>query len=266
MPQPYVTLLAFWIGACLGSFANVLVHRLPREESIVWPPSRCPKCGKSIAWYDNIPVLGWIWLRGKCRRCRKPISPRYPAVELIVGVLAVGLWQRWGFVSPAWALLCLAAACALTAITLIDWDTFLIPDELSLGLLLLGLMAAPYNPLYWGLPLWKAWLLAARGAAIGFALCYAVAWAGEYIFGQEAMGGGDIKLLAAVGAWSGGIGAFDCLMLGSIVGSVYGVALMLRGKAGRRDPIPFGPFLSAGALFNLFIVLPLGFPFIAATW
>jgi leader peptidase (prepilin peptidase)/N-methyltransferase len=258
--------LAFWLGACLGSFANVLVFRLPKEISIVWPPSACPSCKARIAWYDNIPVLGWVWLRGKCRRCRRPISPRYPAVELFMGAAAVALWQRWSDASPAWAALSALAACVLVAVTLIDWDTFLIPDELSLGLLAVGLAVAPLNPLYWGFPAWQGWLLALRGAAAGFAMCYAVAWAGELIFGQEAMGGGDIKLLAAVGAWSGGVGAFDCLMLGSVIGSVYGLGLMLRGRAKRSDPIPFGPFLSAGAVFNLFIVLPLGFPFLPATW
>ena len=259
-------LLAYWIGSCLGSFANVLVYRLPKEQSVVWPPSRCPKCGSHIAPYDNIPVVSWLLLRGRCRRCKGAISARYPAVELTVGLLGAALWRRWGDVSPAWAALCAIAACVLVAVTLIDWETFLIPDELSLGLLVAGLCVAPFNPLYWGMPAWKAVLFALRGGAAGFALCYGVAWAGEWFFGKEAMGGGDIKLLAAVGAWSGGVGAFDTLMLGSVLGSVYGVALLARGRAKRSDPIPFGPFLSAGAVFNLFLVLPLGFPFLPVAW
>ena len=258
--------LAFWLGSCIGSFANVLVYRLPREESVVRPPSRCPHCGSRIAAYDNVPILGWLLLRGRCRRCKAKISARYPIVELVSGILALALWRRWGDASPAWAYLSGLAAIMLLAVTLIDWETFLIPDELSLGLLIAGLCVAPFNPLFWGEPAWKAVLLALRGGAVGFSLCYAVAWAGEALFGKEAMGGGDIKLLAAVGAWSGGVGAFDCLMLGSVVGSIYGVALMARGRATRSDPIPFGPFLSVGAVFNLFLVLPLGFPFIPATW
>jgi leader peptidase (prepilin peptidase)/N-methyltransferase len=254
--------LAFWLGACLGSFVNVLIHRLPNDESIVWPPSRCPRCRKGIAFYDNVPLLSWLLLAGRCRRCHGAISPRYPLVELAVACLALGLWRRWGAESPAWAALAAVAAGALVAVALIDWDTFLIPDELSLGLLVLGLCAAPLNPCFGDVPAWKSFFYALRGGAAGFALCYATAWFGERLFGREAMGGGDIKLLAAVGAWSGALGAFNCLMLGSLVGSIYGVALLARGGAKRSDPIPFGPFLSAGAVFGLFVRLPPGFPFL----
>lgn len=254
--------LSVSLGACLGSFANVLIHRLPKDESIAWPPSRCPKCGKAIAAYDNIPVLSWLLLRGRCRSCRAPISARYPAIEITVAALSLLVWLRWGAASPAWAALATLAACMLVAVTAIDFETFLIPDELSLGLVVLGILASPLNPLFAGAPLWKHVWFAARGAVIGFSLCYFVAWAGEALFGKEAMGGGDIKLLAGVGAWSGGVGAFDCLMIGSLLGSVYGMALLARGRAKRSDPIPFGPFLSVGALFNLFFILPLGFPFV----
>ena len=255
--------LAAALGACLGSFANVVIHRLPQELSIVTPRSRCPKCKRTIAWFDNIPVVSWLLLRGRCRGCRTSISPRYPAVELTVSVLAWLLWRRWALdVGAAWPAAATLAAATLVMVTLIDWDTFLIPDELSLGLLVLGLLVSPLNPLFAGAPWWQAALWSARGAAMGFALCYGVAEVGEKMFGKEAMGGGDIKLLAAVGAWSGGIGAFDCLMIGSLIGSCYGLALMGRGKLKRADPIPFGPFLSAGAIFNLFYVLPLGFPLV----
>ena len=260
-PRPDVWIAAA-LGACLGSFANVVIYRLPKEQSLVWPPSRCPKCARPISWYDNVPVLSWLVLRGRCRGCRKPISPRYPAVEALVAALAALLWRRYGALGPAWPALATAAATALVCVTLIDWDTFLIPDELSLGLLLLGVVAATLNPLYKNGPSWMPFLYALRGAAVGFALCYGVAVLGEAAFGKEAMGGGDIKLLAAVGAWSGGIGAYDCLMLGSVLGAFYGLALMRRGKLKRSDPIPFGPFLSAGAIFNLFLVLPLGWPLV----
>jgi leader peptidase (prepilin peptidase) / N-methyltransferase len=250
-------------GACLGSFVNVLIHRLPREESIVWPSSRCPRCRKAIAFYDNVPILSWLWLRARCRRCKGRISARYPLVEAVVAALALLLWRRWaGAGQPFWPPIAALAAGALVAVTIIDWDTFLIPDELSLGLLALGLACAPLNPLFAGAPWWQAYLWAARGAAAGFALCYGTAAAGEALFGKEAMGGGDIKLLAAVGAWSGVLGAFDCLMIGSLLGSAYGVALIARGRLKRADPIPFGPFLSAGAIVNLFVVFPLGFPFV----
>lgn len=261
MTELPAALLAFWLGSVLGSFANVVVYRLPKDESVVWPPSRCPRCKTRIKFYDNIPVLSWLLLRGRCRSCKGRFSVRYPAMELGMALLALALWRRWS-AEPVWAALAVMAACAFVAVAVIDWDTFLIPDELSLGLLAAGLVVAPLNPLFAGHPAWMAWLLALRGAAAGFAICYGVAAAGEKLFGKEAMGGGDIKLLAAVGAWFGGVGAFDCLMLGSFAGSIYGVCLMARGAVKRSDPIPFGPFLSAGALFNFFYLLPLGFPFV----
>lgn len=250
------------MGACLGSFANVVVYRLPKEQSLVWPPSRCPRCAKPIAWYDNIPVLGWLVLRGRCRACKGAISPRYPVVEAAVAALAALLWRRWIPTGPAWPVFAIAATTMLVCVTLIDWDTFLIPDELSLGLLALGLVAAPLNPLYRSAPPLMSFLYAARGAAVGFAICYGVAAAGDALFGKEAMGGGDIKLLAAVGAWSGAVGAYDCLMIGSVLGAAYGSSLIARGRLKKSEPIPFGPFLSAGAIFNLFVVLPLGWPLV----
>ncbi|MBI3554406.1 MAG: prepilin peptidase [Elusimicrobia bacterium] len=255
--------LAFWLGSCLGSFLNVVILRLPKGRSIVSPPSRCPHCRAQIAWHDNIPILSWLLLRGRCRRCRKPISPRYPAVELVFACLSLALWLRWG-AQPLWAGCAILASGVLVAVALIDWDTFLIPDELSLGLLAAAPLICSFNPIIAGsAPAWYSpYLVCLRGAAVGFALCWAVAAAGEKIFGKEAMGGGDIKLLAAIGAWSGGLGAFDCLMVGSLLGSAYGIAQMAGGKLKRSDPIPFGPFLAAGAVFNFFYVLPLGFPFV----
>lgn len=253
--------LAFFLGSCLGSFLNVVAYRLPKGRSLIRPGSSCPKCRAPIAFYDNIPVLGWLFLAGRCRRCRKPISPRYPCVELAAALLSLALWRRWS-PEPVWAVCAIAAACVLIAVTLIDWDTFLIPDVLSLGLLAAGLLASPLNPILGrGGPWYVAIGLSLRGAVVGFVMCWLVAEAGERIFGKEAMGGGDIKLLAAVGAWSGGLGAFDTLMLGSLLGSIYGIGLMSLGRLKRSDPIPFGPFLSAGAIFNFFVLLPLGFPF-----
>lgn len=254
--------VAFCYGAIVGSFLNVLAYRMPREESIVSPGSRCPACRKAIPWHDNIPVFGWLMLRGRCRKCRARISPRYPLVEAAMGALAAGLFARW---EPMWAWAGAAslAAAALLAVALIDWDTFIIPDELSLGLTALGLLVSPLNPYMrapgeaWWWAVWGAF----KGGAIGFLMCLAVAEAGERIFGKEAMGGGDVKLMAAVGAWTGGLGAFNCLMIGSLLGSFYGFWQMGTKKLKRSDPIPFGPFLSAAAVFNLFRLLPLGFPF-----
>ncbi|MBI4061199.1 MAG: prepilin peptidase [Elusimicrobia bacterium] len=256
-------LVAGLFGSLYGSFLNVVVHRLPRAESVVTPRSRCPHCGAPIAALDNIPVLSWLRLRGESRCCRKPISARYPLVELAAACLASGLWLKWG-AAPAFAAGAVLACGALLAAALIDWDTFLIPDELSIGLALSGLLFSPLNPYFdagpggswWLAPYWSA-----RGALLGFGLGWAVAEGGEAVFKKEAFGGGDVKLLAGIGAWTGAVGAFDALMLGSLLGAVYGLWLLRAGKARRSDAIPFGPFLAAGAAFNFFLLLPLGWPF-----
>jgi leader peptidase (prepilin peptidase)/N-methyltransferase len=256
-------LLASLFGSLYGSFLNVVIHRLPREESVVAPRSRCPHCGKPIGWRDNLPVLSWVLLRGRGRCCGKPISARYPLVEAATALLSGGLWLKWGHV-PAFAVGSALACGALFAVALIDWDTFLIPDELSLGLALAGLAFSPFNPYFdagpagawWMAPWWSV-----RGAALGFLMGWGVAAGGEAMFKKEAFGGGDVKLLAGIGAWTGVTGAFDSLMLGSLVGSVYGLALMRARKLGRSDAIAFGPFLAAGAAFNFFKLLPLGWPF-----
>ncbi len=245
------TIIAFWFGSVYGSFLNVVIHRLPREESIVRPRSRCPRCDAAIAWYDNIPVASWLILRGRCRRCRKPISARYPLVEAATGLLAAALQRRWTEM-PAWTAFAALACGALLAVALIDWDTFLIPDELSLGLVAAGVPTAPLNPYFAAAPWWAPILSEPlRRAFAASAMAWAMAAGGEFMLKKEALGGGDVKLLAGVGAWAGATGAFDCLMIGSLIGSVYGVRLLLAGKAKRSDPIPFGPFLAAGAASSI---------------
>lgn len=248
------------LGLCLGSFLNVCIHRLPRDLSLISPGSRCPSCGRPIAFYDNIPLLSWLLLRGRCRRCRAPISLRYPAVEGVTGALTALMAWRWegtGLWVPAAAV----AAGALLAIALIDWETFLIPDLLSLGLLGLGLAAAPVNPFFAG-TLAARFAAAAVGAAAGFLFTWVTAEIGDRVFKRESLGGGDIKLLAAVGALSGWNGAFACLMIASFVGGAWGMAQIARGRLKRMEPMPFGPFLSLGALIVLLDLLPRSFPFI----
>lgn len=255
--------IAALFGSLYGSFLNVVIYRLPKEQSVVSPRSRCPHCGKPIGALDNLPVISWLLLRGCGRCCGKPISARYPLVEAASAVLAGALWLKWG-ATPLFAGAAILACGSLIAVALIDWDTFLIPDELSLGLALAGLAASPLNPYldsgafgaWWLTPFWSL-----RGAVLGFLVGWGVAAAGEAIFKKEAFGGGDVKLLAGIGAWTGVTGAFDALMIGSLLGSVYGVALLKLGKASRSDAIPFGPFLAAGAIFNFFKLLPLGWPF-----
>lgn len=244
----------------MGSFLNVCIHRIQRDESIVEPPrSHCPRCRHVLAWHDNIPVLSYLRLGGRCRYCRKPISLRYPLVEIISAAISAGLWFRWP--QGAWWFAAYAASAVLVVIAFIDWDTFLIPDVLSLGLLAAGIAAAPINPFFLGSVLARLGYSALGGMG-GFLICWAVAAFGEMVFKKEAMGGGDVKLLAAVGAWTGVLGAFDCIMVGSFLGAAYGVPLLLKGKLRRQDPIPFGPFLSIAAIFNFFYLIPFGFPFL----
>ena len=253
--------LAFWLGACLGSFVNVLAYRLPREESVVSPGSRCPRCHKPIAPYDNVPILSWLLLRGRCRRCGQRISPRYPLVEGLMAALSLAVWVRWE-AQPGWAAVAVVAVADLLAISLIDWDTGFIPDALSFGLIAGGLILAPWNPLL-GKATWYGSLAAsALGAAVGFLICWGTAEAGKRVFRKEAMGWGDVILLCGVGAWAGGVGAFDSLLVGSLLGAVYGVGRVVRGELRMSDPVPFGPFLAAGAVLNFFWLLPLGFPFL----
>lgn len=248
-------------GAVYGSFLNVLMYRLPREESVVAPRSRCPRCKKPIAWYDNLPILSWLILRGRGRCCGVKISPRYPLVECAGAVIAVVLLWRWDD-APAWAAAATAACGILLAVSYIDWHTFLIPDELSVGLLIGGILLSWLNPYFAGGAWWSALLHSLGGALFGLAVTWAIAAGGEAVLKREALGGGDVKLLAAVGAWSGATGAFDCLMIGSVLGSIYGVARILLAGARRQDAIPFGPFLAVGAAVNFFYLLPIGWPLI----
>jgi leader peptidase (prepilin peptidase)/N-methyltransferase len=256
-----VAAAAFVYGGIYGSFLNVVVYRLPRGQSLVRPRSRCPRCSAPIAWYDNVPVLSWLVLRGRCRSCAAPISARYPLVEAATALLSAGLARRWDG-APAWIAAAALASGALLAVALIDWDTYLIPDELSLGLAAAGVLCAAWNPYFaggdWRMAAW--WSL--RGGLLGLALGWGLAAAGTAAFKKEALGGGDVKLLAGVGAWAGAVGAFDCLLIGSLLGSIYAVRLLLSGRARRSDPIPFGPFLAAGAVFNFFRLLPLGWPLV----
>jgi leader peptidase (prepilin peptidase)/N-methyltransferase len=175
--------------------------------------------------------------------------------------MSLSIAWRWSG-QVFWIIAASVACGVLLAVAMIDWDTFLIPDELSLGLVVLGLAAAPINPYFsgasWPVSFWWSF----RGGLVGLAMAWAIAAGGEALLKKEALGGGDVKLLAAVGAWTGATGAFDCLMIGSFFGSIYGLKLILSGQATRSDPIPFGPFLSAAAVFNFFRLLPFGWPLV----
>jgi len=250
-----IIILALLFGLIFGSFLNVCIYRMPLNKSIVWPGSGCPKCGAPIHFYDNIPVLSFIILRGKCRSCAEPISWRYPLVELLTGLGSAVLAYKNQY-DPAWLLLALAVFYALLVLAFIDLDHFIIPDELSLGICGVGLLFFWVNPNFQG-TLASRFMQSFGGAALGFFLLWGIAVAGEKIFKKEAMGGGDIKLMAGLGAVFGWEGVISTLIIGSLLGSVYGLILMFSKKIGRQAPIPFGPFLSVGALINLYSLVPL---------
>jgi leader peptidase (prepilin peptidase)/N-methyltransferase len=233
----------FVFGALVGSFLNVCIHRLPSDESIVFPGSHCPQCGTPIRPYDNIPIASYLVLRGRCRRCHARISPRYPIVELLGGLAALGAAATLGV--TAHALLAFAFLCALIVITFIDLDHQIIPDAVSLPGIGVGLAAA----IILGSPSWTASL---AGILLGGGLLWGVAEGYYRLTGREGMGGGDIKLLAMIGAFLGWQAVPVTLLIASLSGTVIGVGLMLLRRGDRRTAIPFGPFLAVGACCALF--------------
>jgi leader peptidase (prepilin peptidase)/N-methyltransferase len=246
-------------GAIVGSFLNVCILRIPNGESVVQPPSHCPACKKSIPFYDNIPLISYIALRGRCRSCAGPISPRYFVVELLMASLSVALYYEFGLSLAFFVGFIFVAA--LIVISFIDLDLRIIPDVISLPGIVVGLLisliahyivADPFGIL-------PSPLSALLGVLIGGGFLLAVGWAYEYFTGVEGMGGGDIKLLAMIGAFLGWPSIIVTLFAGCLAGSIVGLALMVAKGVGRRYPIPFGPFLCLGALLYLFFSQELGY-------
>ncbi|TWI71181.1 type 4 prepilin peptidase 1 [Desulfobotulus alkaliphilus] len=233
---------SFIFGAIVGSFLNVCILRIPEGLSIVHPPSRCPGCEKKIAFYDNIPILSWLMLRGKCRNCQIKISPRYPLVEVITACLATALMWRFGL-QPVTLIFFLFTA-ALVVITFIDMDHRIIPDVISLPGIPLGFLASGF--FYTGFVDSGIGILVGGGSLLAVALGY------RLLTGRDGMGGGDIKLLAMIGAFIGWQGVLFTIFASSLTGTLIGILAMIRQKEGMRLAIPFGPFLAFGALLYLF--------------
>ncbi|MEK6695778.1 MAG: prepilin peptidase [Candidatus Deferrimicrobiota bacterium] len=229
---------AFLVGACIGSFLNVVIYRLPRGESIVSPRSRCPGCGRQIGAWENIPIVSFLILRGKCAGCGEAISWRYPAVELLT---AAGFGAIFLLDGPGIPLLRdLLFFSLLLPIAFIDIDHRIIPDELSLG----GLAAGIFLSFLPG----GGWKGSVTGALLGGGILYATAFLYEKIRGVEGMGGGDIKLLAMIGAFVGWRGTLATIFFGALLGAVGGMLAMRKGGEGLKTAIPFGPYLCAAAL------------------
>ena len=243
MPLSLLMVSVVAVGAVIGSFLNVCIYRLPRRESIIWPGSHCPACGRAIAPYDNIPILSYVWLRGRCRTCGGWISVRYPLVELINAVgYGLILW-RFG---PGWeAAVYSVLFSALLTVTFIDLSHQIIPNVITLPGIPLGLLCATTV-----LPV--GFLNSILGALVGGGILWGLAWVSPYLFGKEGMGGGDIKLLAMVGAFLGWKSALLTIMIGALAGSVVGISLIAFKVLRREEYVPFGPFLALGAVLSLF--------------
>ena len=266
-------------GLMLGSFLNVVIHRMPIMMERDWaaqcadfrgepapvfepltlakPRSRCPKCGHAISALENIPLLSWIVLRGCCRGCAAPISPRYPLIEAVTGVLFA--FAAWHFGFTAAGLGALVFIGALIALTGIDFDTQLLPDDITLPLLWLGLALNAFN-------VFTDLKSAVIGAMAGYLSLWLVYWGFKLATGKEGMGYGDFKLLAALGAWLGWQMIPLTILLSSFVGAVVGIGLMVVARHGRNVPIPFGPYLAAAGIIALVWGKPLTRAYLGTTF
>lgn len=231
------------LGLIWGSFFNVLIYRLPKDEGVVTKRSYCPKCHKLIPWYHNVPVLSYLWLKGKCANCRKKISIQYPLVELSTMAIYLWLFHYYGFGIPFLGYAIFLSS--LLVISVIDLHHRIIPDELSLSGIVLGWV---FNLILGQLPWWDP----LAGILLGGGSFFLIAYGYEKLAGREGLGGGDIKLLAMIGAWLGYRSILIVVVVSSALGSVIGLSFMLFRKKDFKTEIPFGPFLAIGALVYLF--------------
>ncbi|OCR02076.1 methyltransferase [Oscillatoriales cyanobacterium USR001] len=247
-------LIVFVLGSSIGSFLNVVVYRLPAGLSVLWPPSRCPKCLHQLRLSENVPVFGWLWLRGRCAHCHSRISQRYPIVEATVGTLFLLVFWRWGASLETigyWAFF-----SWLLALSLIDLDTMTLPNVLTRSGLILGLVfqtAKGFLPTFnLGIGINHLVLTGIIGAVVGIWLFDIIALLGSLAFGQTAMGAGDSKLAAMMGAWLGWQYLLLAGFIACAVGAVVGGGAIALGRYSRRQVMPFGPFLALGAVLTAF--------------
>lgn len=253
------------IGLLVGSFLNVVIYRLPKMLERQWaaevaefkdeklpdeatfnlmlPRSRCPKCAHQIQWYENIPVISYLFLRGKCSACSTPISARYPTIELVMGALFFYCIWRWGL-TPTGLAWC-GFSATLLALSMIDWDTTLLPDDMTLPLLWAGLILATLKITSISLES-SVW-----GAAAGYFSLWLVYWIFKLITGKEGMGYGDFKLFAALGAWFGWQALIPIILMASVIGAIIGIALKFSSKLRDGGYVPFGPFLGLAGFSSM---------------
>ena len=238
------------MGLIFGSFANVCIARIPKDESVIFPRSYCPKCGKPINWFDNVPVISYLLLRGNCRDCKENISIQYPLIELITGTAFLAI--AWSFKGTLLLPFYLILTLIFVIISVIDFQIQIIPDLLSLILIILGLAMSPFNYTL-GQGVVHRLLNSFLGVVAGGGSLFLLGFFGEKIMHKEAMGGGDVKLLAGIGSVIGWAKIFSVLFTASLIGSIFGLALIAAKRIKRTGYIPFGPFLSAAAYLNLFL-------------
>ena len=242
----------FTFGACIGSFLNVVIYRIPAGVSLIHPPSRCPKCDHRLGTTENVPVFGWLWLKGRCRWCKTKISARYPIIETITGIIYLLVFWQFGYSLET------IGYCAflswLLSLAMIDLDTMTLPGSLTKSGLIVGLVFQ--GIIGWhqaALPGMASRLLfGVSGAVVGIWLLEIIGFIGALALGQQAMGDGDGKLMATIGAWLG----WKYVLLGTFfacgLGSIIGISAIALGKIGKKQPIPFGPFLALGGALALF--------------
>lgn len=268
------TIFVGFLGACVGSFLNVCIYRIPNDLSVVHPRSFCPRCEQPIPWYLNIPCFSWLFLRGKSACCHQPISARYFLVELLTAALFLLSWAAWccpeqlyltpihyfPIVGIQWVIL-----SSLIVAALIDLDTFILPDRFTLGGMVFGLFTSALLPELHGTPIWwKALINSGIGLAVGFGLFWAIGFLGERIFKREALGFGDVKLMGAVGACFGWRAIPFVLFVSAISGCLIAFVLLFRRKAKLQTAIPYGPHLVLGTLIWMYwgeVLLDLYFSF-----
>jgi len=263
--------LGSFLGLLIGSFLNVVIYRLPKIMERQWtaeaaayrahelgqeappaaeafnlltPRSRCQSCGHMVQWYENIPVLSYLFLRGRCSACKTRISVRYPLVEIATGALFYFCIQRWG-ITPTGIMWC-GFSAALVALAFIDWDTTLLPDDITLPLLWAGLLAAAMQ--WTDVPLYSSVV----GAAAGYLSLWLVYWGFKLATGKEGMGYGDFKLFAALGAWFGWPALVPIILMSSVIGAIVGIALKIFSNLREGGYVPFGPFLVGAAFTAMF--------------
>lgn len=261
-----VTAMIFVFGACIGSFLNVCIYRIPRDIKLGKPHrSFCPDCRHKIEWYDNVPLLSWLFLGGKCRHCSARITSRYFVVELLVAVLFVLGWFQWqiaedhhvwGIVAHAdWRVVPVAwlVVSGLVVAMFVDFEHYIIPDRVSLGGIVAGLLCSAAVPgLHGETSLAGGVMWSAIGVVAGSGSLWLIAKIGEWVFKKEAMGLGDVKLLGAIGAFMGPVAVLFTVLISSLLGAIVGVTLVALGRRELQGRIPFGPYLALAALLWLF--------------